>query len=219
MTGGIGVIFDLDGVLVDTAEFHYQAWQRLADRIGVPFNRQRNDALRGVDRMNSLLLLLGDHAGRFTAAEKAAFCTEKNAEYVRLIEHISPRDLLPGAAALLQALRSDGVPMAVASSSKNARPVLERLGIMPLLKAVVDGSEVAVAKPAPDLFLLAARRLGVAPGRCIVVEDAEAGVAAARAGGMHCIGIGTPDCVGAADAVVGSVAEITPAAVESLIRG
>jgi len=205
----MGVIFDLDGVLVDTAEFHYLAWQQLADRIRVPFDRQRNEALRGVDRVNSLRLLLGAHADRFTDAEKDAFCAEKNAVYVKLIETISPKDLLPGAGALLAALRETAIPAAVASSSKNARPVLERLGIMNLLQAVVDGSEVAVAKPAPDLFLLAAARLGVPPARCVVVEDAEAGVEAAGRGGMRCIGIGDAARVGAADRVVPSVADIT----------
>ncbi len=207
---GHGVIFDLDGVLVDTAEYHYRAWQKLADRIGVPFDRKRNEALRGVDRMNSLLLLLGEHAERFSDVEKEAFCAEKNADYVRLIEQITPADLLPGAKELLCALRAAGALCAVASSSKNARAVLERLGILPLLNAVVDGSEVAAAKPAPDLFVLAAARLGLAPARCVVVEDAEAGVAAAKAGGMRCIGIGDPARVGAADAVAGAVAEITP---------
>ena len=205
---GLGVIFDLDGVLVDTAEYHYQAWKQLADRIGVPFDRRRNEALRGVDRMNSLLLLLGNNAERFTAAEKESFCAEKNAEYVRIIERITPQHLLPGARELLENLRAAGIPVAVASSSKNACQVLERLGILPLLKAVVDGSEVAAAKPAPDLFFLAAQKLGIAPGACIVVEDAQAGVVAAHAGGMQCIGIGSLERVGKAEWVVGSVAEI-----------
>lgn len=204
----LGIIFDLDGVLVDTAEFHYRAWQQLADRIQVPFDRHRNEALRGVDRMNSLLLLLGEHAGRFSAAEKEAFCTEKNAVYVKLIETITPQDLLPGARQLLGALRAAAIPAAVASSSKNARPVLERLGITGLLSAIVDGSEVSTAKPAPDLFLLAAAKIGVPAAHCVVVEDAEAGVAAARAGGMHCVGIGEPAHVGAADRVVAGVSHI-----------
>ncbi|MEI8140206.1 MAG: beta-phosphoglucomutase [bacterium] len=211
-----GVIFDLDGVLVETAEFHYQAWQKLADRIVVPFDRQRNEALRGVDRTNSLRLLLGEHAGRFSDVEKEAFCSEKNAVYVKLIEDITPKDLLPGAEKLLLALREAAIPAAVASSSKNARPVLERLGITSLLTAIVDGSEVAAAKPAPDLFLLAAAKLGLTPAQCVVVEDAEAGVAAARAGGMACIGIGTPERVGDANRVVNSVADIAVPMLDAL---
>ncbi len=218
MSDKTGVIFDLDGVLVDSAEFHYQAWQQLADRIGVPFDRHANEALRGVDRTNSLRLLLGTHATRFSDAEKDAFCAEKNAAYVQLIDRITPKDLLPGAAELLSALRAAGIPAAVASSSRNARPLLERLGIMPLLKAVVDGSEVAAAKPAPDLFLLAAAKLGLLPAQCVVVEDAEAGVVAAHAGGMRCIGIGTPARVGAAEHVVAGVAEITVALLRDLAQ-
>jgi beta-phosphoglucomutase len=215
---GHGVIFDLDGVLVDTAEYHYRAWQKLADRIGVPFDRKCNEALRGVDRMNSLLFLLGEHASRFSDAEKEAFCTEKNVDYVRLIKQITPADLLPGARELLCDLRATGALCAVGSSSRNARPVLESLGIMPLLNAVADGSEVATAKPAPDLFLLAAAKLGLDPALCVVVEDAEAGVAAAKAGSMPCIGIGDSKRVGAADKLVNSVSEITVTMISEIIR-
>ncbi len=216
---GPGVIFDLDGVLVDTAEYHYLAWRQLADRLGIPFDRQANEALRGVDRLHSLLLLLGDHAPRFSEAEREALCAEKNAVYVKLIESLTPADLLPGARELLVGLRAAGIPTAVASSSKNARQVIDRLGIMPLLETVVGGGEVAVAKPAPDLFLLAARHLGLTPSQCVVVEDAEAGVAAAQAGGMRCIGIGSTDRVGAADRVVDSVADLTAAQILAIARG
>ena len=207
---GQGAIFDLDGVLVDTAEYHYLAWQQLADRIGIPFDRGRNEALRGIDRMNSLLLLLGGHAGRFSAVDKEAFCAEKNAAYIRFIERIMPDDILPGARGLLEALREAGVLTSVASSSKNARSVIGRLGILPLLNAVVDGSEVASAKPAPDIFLRAAAKLGVEPCNCVVVEDAEAGVAAAHAANMRVIGVGKVELVGAADQVVPNIAEVTP---------
>lgn len=213
----IGVIFDLDGVLVDTAEYHYRAWQALADRIGVPFDRQANEALRGVDREHSLLLLLGEYAGRFSDAEKAAFCAEKNADYVRLIETVSPVDLLPGARELLLALRAARIPAAVASSSKNARPVVARLEIGDLVEAIVDGTQVAQAKPDPELFLIAAARIGVMPAHCVVVEDAEAGVRAALAGGMTAIGIGDPARVGAAQRVCTSVAEITVEIVRELV--
>lgn len=213
----IGVIFDLDGVLVDTAEFHFQAWKRLADRIGVPFDRKANEALRGVDRTNSLLLLLGEHATKFSPAEREAFCAEKNAEYVQLIETISPADLLPGAGELLQALRDAGIPAAVASSSKNAPRVIERLEVGHLLTAIVDGSEVQRAKPDPALFLLAAARIGVPAAQCVVVEDAEAGVEGALAGGMFAVGIGDADRVGAAHRVCASVAEITVDMLRALV--
>lgn len=215
----IGVIFDLDGVLVDTAEYHYRAWQALADRIGVPFDRTANEALRGVDREQSLLLLLGAHADRFSAEEKAAFCAAKNADYVKLIETITPADLLPGAAALLRALRAARMPAAVASSSKNAPAVIGRLGIRDLVDAVVDGGQVAQAKPDPELFLIAAARIGVMPAHCVVVEDAEAGVQAALAGGMFAIGLGDPVRVGAAHRVCASVAEISVELVRTVAAG
>lgn len=211
------VIFDLDGVLVDTAEFHYQAWQRLADHIGVPFDRQANEALRGVDRMTSLQRLLGEHAGRFSDAEKLAMAAEKNAEYVQLIECITPADLLPGAGELLVALREAGIPAAVASSSKNAHRVIELLQVAPLLSAIVNGGDVQQAKPDPALFLLAAARMDMLPAQCIVVEDAEAGVEAAQRGGMRVIGIGDPQRVGAADRVVPGVAEISVTMIHELI--
>ncbi|OPZ85231.1 MAG: Beta-phosphoglucomutase [bacterium ADurb.Bin429] len=213
----IGVIFDLDGVLVDTAEYHYRAWQALADRIGVPFDRGTNEALRGVDRENSLRLLLGAHADRFSDEEKAAFCASKNAEYVTAIETVTPADLLPGARELLLALRVARIPAAVASSSKNARRVVERLEIGDLLDGLVDGSLVDKAKPDPELFLIAAARLGVMPAHCVVVEDAEAGVRAALAGGMRAIGIGDPTRVGAAHRVCASVADITVDMIRELL--
>ncbi|HOF89186.1 MAG TPA: beta-phosphoglucomutase [Armatimonadota bacterium] len=213
----IGVIFDLDGVLVDTAEYHYRAWQALADRIGVPFDRRANEALRGVDREHSLLLLLGAHADRFSEEEKAAFRASKNAAYVRAIETITPADLLPGARELLRALRAARIPAAVASSSKNARRVVERLEIGDLLDGLVDGSRVDKAKPDPELFLIAAARLGVMPAHCVAVEDAEAGVRAALAGGMRAIGIGDPARVGAAHRVCPSVAAITVEMIRELM--
>ncbi|MHB9131440.1 MAG: beta-phosphoglucomutase [Armatimonadota bacterium] len=212
-----GVIFDLDGVLVDTAEFHYQAWQRLADRLGVPFGRPANEALRGVDRKHSLLLLLGEYAGRYSDAEKEAFCTEKNADYVQLIGGITPADLLPGAQELLVALHEAKIPVAVASSSKNAPAVIQLLGISGFLATVVDGNDVLRAKPDPSLFLLAAERLDCMPERCVVVEDAEAGVEAALRGGMYAIGIGDPARVGAAHRVVPSVAGITVSMLQELL--
>ncbi len=212
-------IFDLDGVLVDTAEHHFQAWRELAERLGVPFDRQRNEALRGVDRMTSLLLLLGDQARRFTEGEKVALCAEKNASYVRRISALTPADLLPGTRELLLALRAQAVPVAVASSSKNARLVIARLGIADLLATVVDGNEELAAKPAPDLFLAAATRLGVLPAHCVVIEDAAAGIAAARSAGMRAVGVGAPESLNGADFIVSVIAELTVTAILRLAAG
>jgi beta-phosphoglucomutase len=188
------VIFDLDGVLTDTAEFHYLAWQQLADRYDLPFDRQANEALRGVSRADSLRLLLGDR--RVDAATFEAMMAEKNATYVELLADMSPADLLPGAAALVDACRERGLRVAIGSSSKNAPMVLDALAMTERFDAIADGTTVEAAKPAPDLFLAAARMLEVAPEACAVVEDAGAGVDAALAAGMVAVGVGPPDRVG-----------------------
>ncbi|MCL4210020.1 MAG: beta-phosphoglucomutase [Phycisphaeraceae bacterium] len=185
-----GVIFDLDGVLVHTDELHYQSWKRIADEEGVPFDRTINDRLRGVDRMTSLAILL-ERAGRpYDDVERRRLAERKNDLYRQALATLTPQDAAPGAHELLRDLRARGVKTAVASSSRNAPLLLERLNLRPLLDAVADGNDAAAPKPAPDLFLLAARRSAAAPDDCVVVEDAESGVAGALAAGMRVIGIG-----------------------------
>jgi beta-phosphoglucomutase len=212
------VLFDLDGVLVDTAEFHYRAWQKLADDLGVPFNRQMNEHFRGVGRMECLEKLLGTHTRSFVAEEKRVLAERKNEHYLQLVRQLSPRDLLPGARGLAMGLRglSDGgARLAVVSASRNARLVLQLLAIADWFDTVIDGSDVTRGKPDPQGFLLAAERLRVQPSQCVVIEDAEAGIRAARAAGMHSIGIG-PAATGAnttADAIGG----ITVETLETLI--
>lgn len=209
------VIFDLDGVLTDTAEFHYRAWQELADAEGLPFDRQANEALRGVSRADSLRLVL---AGR--EVDEAAFArmmAVKNERYVELLADMSPRDLLPGALELVEACRARGLKLAIGSSSKNAPMVLDALEITDRFDAIADGSTVEVAKPAPDLFLAAARSLDVEPAACAVVEDAEAGVDAALAAGMLAVGIGPAERVGHAHLRYPSTADVDLDAV--LARG
>jgi beta-phosphoglucomutase len=199
-------IFDLDGVLTDTAEFHYLAWQELADAEGLPFDREANEHLRGVSRADSLRLVLGDR--EVTSEDFDRMMASKNERYVELLADMSPDDLLPGALELVDACRARGLKVAIGSSSKNAPAVLAALGIGDRFDAVVDGTMVEVAKPAPDLFLAAARLLGVDPARCAVLEDAAAGVDAALAAGMVTIGIGPADRVGDAHLVFGSTAEV-----------
>jgi len=199
-------IFDLDGVLTDTSEFHYLAWKRLADEEGIPFTREDNEALRGVSRHESLRILL---RGRQIPSDQfEAWAERKNRYYLEFIEHITPQNLLPGALDLLQALREARVKIAIASSSKNARQVVERLGLWPWIDVLVDGNMVERSKPAPDLFLKAAELLGEHPSNCVVVEDAAAGVEAARAAGMRVIGIGPHERVGAADWIAESLADL-----------
>ncbi len=196
-------IFDLDGVLTDTAEYHYRAWKRLADEEGWPFTRQDNEALRGIPRRESLLMIL---KGQTLPEERILELTErKNRYYLEYIREVSPGDLLPGAREFLQELRAAGLKTALGSASKNAPQVVQQLGIAELLDVITDGSSVARQKPAPDLFLYAAERLGVPPAECVVVEDAAAGIAAARAGGFRSIGLGPVERVGAADVVLPSL--------------
>jgi beta-phosphoglucomutase len=203
MTPVRGFIFDLDGVLTDTAEFHYRAWQRLADEEGLPFSRAANENLRGVSRRASLDLIL---AGRVYPEERIQeMMTRKNNYYLEAVKSIMPSDLLPGARVLLEELRAAGLKAAVGSASKNAAEVIERLGILGLFDAVADGYSVAQPKPAPDLFLFAARQLGLTPSDSVVVEDAAAGIEAARAGGFRSVGLGPPERVGAADVVLPSL--------------
>jgi beta-phosphoglucomutase len=181
-------IFDLDGVLTDTSEYHYRAWKRLADELGIPFDRQRNEALRGVSRRRSLELLLDGRPA--TEAQMEEWMERKNRYYVESLEALTPDDLLPGALDLLREIRRAGLKVGIASASKNTRTVLDHLNLWPLADAVSDGYSVERTKPAPDLFLHCARQLGVAPEEAVVVEDAAAGVEAALAGGFWTVGLG-----------------------------
>lgn len=181
-------IFDLDGVLTDTAEYHYRAWKRLADELGMPFTREENEALRGIPRRESLLMLL---KGReYPETQLLEFMERKNGYYLEFIREISPADILPGARELLEEIRATGLKSALGSASKNAQEVIERLGIAALLDAVSDGNSVTRQKPAPDLFLHAAEQLGLSPQECVVVEDAAAGIEAALKGGFWALGLG-----------------------------
>jgi kojibiose phosphorylase len=201
-----GTIFDLDGVLTETAEYHYQGWQQLADGEGIPFDRQTNEAMRGLSRRDSLLHLLG---GRPRTEEQLQELMErKNRYYLESIKDISPADLLPGAIELLDELRAAGIKVAIGSASKNAKEVIQRLGIADRVEAISDGYSVTHSKPAPDLFLHAAAQLGLAPEQCVVVEDAASGVEAALAAGMWAIGLGPVERVGTAHLVLPNLAGV-----------
>ncbi|MCK4490970.1 MAG: beta-phosphoglucomutase [Anaerolineales bacterium] len=164
------VIFDLDGVLTDTSEYHYQAWQRLANEENLLFDRQINEHLRGVSRQRSLEIILN---GKSITPSKFTEMTErKNRYYIESLQKITTENLFPGALTILQTLKTKNVKIALGSASKNARFVLERLDIIPYFDFVSDGNSVAQTKPAPDLFLFTARKLGISPSHCAVVEDA-----------------------------------------------
>ncbi|PTY07938.1 beta-phosphoglucomutase [Opitutaceae bacterium EW11] len=202
-------IFDLDGVLVDTAAFHYRAWRQLAQELGFDFPESANEALKGVSRLESLEILLR-HGGRTaSAAEKTAMAERKNRWYQALLGELVPESALPGARACLAELHRRGVKVALGSSSRNAAFVLERLDIAHLFDAVIDGTCISASKPDPEVFLLGARALGVAPADCVVFEDAAAGILAAKRAGMYAVGIGHAAGLDGADVVVPGLAQFS----------
>src|SRR5690349_9404757 len=201
-------IFDLDGVIVDTAKYHYLAWKRLANENGLDFTEVDNERLKGVSRTRSLEILLEignlhvDHAAR----EKMA--AQKNGWYLEYIQRMDASEILPGSASYLENLRVKGIKTALGSASKNAPLILERLGISSLFDSVVDGNKVHLAKPDPEVFLRAASELNISPASCVVFEDAEAGVEAARRAGMGVVGIGKPAVLKEADIVLAGLYQI-----------
>lgn len=192
-------IFDLDGVLTDTAKFHYQAWKRLADEMGADFNWELNHQLRGVSRRQSMEIIFKGHD--LSEEEMTAGMARKNDYYQSLIMRMSPADLLPGVMELLQELREQELKIGLGSASKNARTVLDAIGLTPLMDVIGDGYSVERGKPEPDLFLHVAHELGVKPEVCVVFEDAEAGIEAANRAGMYAVGIGDPDRLPGSDVV------------------
>jgi beta-phosphoglucomutase len=201
-------ILDLDGVLTDTAEYHFQAWKRIAEEEDVPFIREDNEQLRGVSRRRSLEILLGDHRHRYTESQMQELMARKNGYYQEMLRQITEEDFLPGASALLDDLRARGFKIAIGSASKNTKTVLRQLGISDLFDVIADGYSVERSKPAPDLFLYAAAEMDVDPARCVVVEDAASGVRAALDGGMIAVGVGPEARVGEAHFRYDSTADI-----------
>ncbi len=185
-----GIIFDLDGVLIHTDEFHYRAWKQIADKIGAPFDRQRNDLLRGVSRMESLEIILEGTSTQYTSDEKKALAEEKNGVYRELLKTLTRADVAEEVRSTLAELKAQGWKLAIGSSSKNARFILEQVELIDEFDAISDGNNIVNSKPDPEVFLKAAEFLGLAPTECYVVEDAAAGIAAANAGNFMAIGIG-----------------------------
>jgi len=196
------VIFDLDGVLTDTARFHYIAWKKMASGLGITIDEDFNETLKGIDRMMSLERILEHGKLRLPLEDKQRLAFEKNEHYKELTASMTRKDLLPGALERLDELKSLGLKISLASASKNAPAILESLGISGYFDSVADPSLVAHGKPAADIFLLAAAPLHVRPEECLGVEDAEAGVTAIHAAGMQALGVGDPTVLAAADRVV-----------------
>jgi len=185
------VIFDLDGVIVSTDEFHFLAWKQLADSEGVPFTRGDNERLRGVSRMESLDILLEKASRSYSAAEREEMATRKNTIYRESLKALSPADILPGVPDVLKGLRERNIKIAIGSSSRNAGPILVAIGLDTTFDVVVDGTHIAKSKPDPEVFTLAGRKLGVPADQCLVVEDADAGVDAGIAAGMPVLAVGS----------------------------
>lgn len=202
-------IFDLDGVIVDTAKYHYLAWKRLANELGFDLSPEQNELLKGVSRMDSLNIILYIGGVSLSEEQKHALADKKNAWFTEQIERMTPDEILPGSLDLLQVLRSKDYAIALASSSKNAPRVLEILKITDLFDVVVDGTMITNSKPDPEIFLMAAELLAKAPAHCLVFEDAEAGVEAAHKAGMKCIGIGQANQLSQADFVYQNLAEVS----------
>jgi beta-phosphoglucomutase len=209
-------IFDLDGVIVDTAHYHFVAWQRLASELGISFTAEDNERLKGVSRMRSLEIILEIGGVQKSEAEKETLATRKNGWFVDYIKGVRPDEIFPGVKPLIEALRAQGVKVALASSSKNARMVLQNLQIENLFDGYVDGTMITHSKPHPEIFLKAAQQLNVTPAECVVFEDAEAGVEAALAAGMKCVGVGTPENVGRAHRVVRSTGDFPASDIQKI---
>lgn len=193
-----GFIFDLDGIITDTAEYHFIAWKHLADKQGWKFDREMNEELRGISRLDSIKVILRHNnlLGKFSDEEVGKLANEKNELYVESLKDITPADYLPGAQEVLDKLKKAGYKIALGSASKNAVAVLNYLGALQYFDVIGDGTKVTNSKPSPDIFLYTAHKMGLAPAECIVVEDAHSGVDAAIAGGFYSIGIGPKERVG-----------------------
>jgi len=201
-------ILDLDGVVTDTAKYHFRAWKRIADEEGVPFTREDNEQLRGISRRRSLELLLGEHIERYSEAQIVEMMARKNGYYQVMLQQITEDDFLPGARELLDEIKRRGFKVAIGSASKNTKTVLTHLDILDFFDGISDGYTVTRAKPAPDVFVYAAGTVGVPVTSCVVVEDAESGVEAALTGGMVAVGIGPEKRVGKAHFRYDTTAEI-----------
>lgn len=202
-------LFDLDGVIVDTAKYHYIAWKALAQELGFDFTVEDNERLKGVSRMQSLDILLEIGHRQFSEQDKLAMAEKKNTLYVSYIEKMTPEEILPGVERFLQELKEKGIKIGLGSASKNSPMILERIRLTHLFDVVVDGNSITEAKPNPEVFLRGAQRLNVMPSGCVVFEDAIAGIQAARNAGMACVGIGEPETLGMADTVIPGFEGIT----------
>lgn len=203
-------LFDLDGVLVDTAVFHFQAWRRLTQQLGFDIDEEFNETLKGISRMDSLDRILDHGKVTLSQEEKMDFATKKNEWYLELVNQMTPADILPGVEDFLKESRLEGIKIALGSASKNAQIILEKTGILHYFDALIDGNHVSKSKPDPEVFLKGAEALQVQPSECVVFEDAFAGLQAAKSAQMYAVGIGNPQVLTNADAVFPSFINVLP---------
>jgi beta-phosphoglucomutase len=218
MMEGKGFIFDLDGVIVDTAKYHFLAWKELANQLGINFTEEHNELLKGVSRVKSLEILLGVGEVTLTDDEKKMYMEQKNTRYLAYVAKMDESEILPGIKELLSFLKENNVPFSLGSASKNARVILEGVNLLDAFTAIVDGYDVSKAKPDPEVFLIAAEKLKLKPENCIVIEDAAAGIEAANRANMKSVGIGKQDMLGAADILLDSTSKLTVQLVKELLN-
>ncbi len=211
-------IFDLDGVIVDTAKFHFLAWKKLADDLGISFTEHDNEQLKGVSRVRSLEIILNLGGVNMTEADKLIHLKEKNEDYLSYISEMTHADVLPDVPRILNFLKARHIPIALGSASKNAKQILEKVGLLNIFDAIVDGNEVSKAKPDPEVFLIAAQKAGAKPENCVVFEDAIAGIQAANQAKMLSIGIGEKEVLHEAKYVFHDFTEISTEFLEKLLE-
>ncbi|WP_036156932.1 beta-phosphoglucomutase [Maribacter forsetii] len=214
----VGFIFDLDGVIVDTAKYHYLAWRKLANELGFEFTKEQNELFKGVSRKRCLEILLDIGNVKATQEQFNTWMVEKNVDYLAYIEKMNASEILPDVPRVLEYLKEKNIPIALGSASKNAKPILEKVDLLPYFDSIVDGNNVTKAKPDPEVFLIAAKNLGVEASSCVVFEDAVAGIQAANAAGMVSIGIGDAEILKEADYNFKDFTEIDDSFLELLLN-
>lgn len=216
--GKVGFIFDLDGVIVDTAKYHYLAWKKLANELGFEFSKEQNELFKGVSRKRCLEILLDIGKVKATQAQFDTWMVEKNVDYLNYIEDMNASEILPDVPRVLDYLKKENIPIALGSASKNAKPILEKVNLVSYFDSIVDGNSVTKAKPDPEVFLIAANNLGVAASSCVVFEDAVAGIQAANSAKMTSIGIGDSNILNEADYNFKDFTEISDSFLASLLN-
>lgn len=212
-----GIIFDLDGVIVDTAKYHYLAWKKLANQLGFEFTEEQNELFKGVSRKRCLEILIEIGNVKATQEDFDRWMIEKNLDYLAYIENMDASEILPDVPKILTLLKENAIPIALGSASKNALPILQKVGLAHFFDVIVDGNNVTKAKPNPEVFLMAAQKMNISPSNCIVFEDAVAGIEAANAANMISIGIGEKEVLSQATYIFKDFTEISIDFMKSLI--